>query len=168
MSDTYRNDQDLCLDWDATIEDDGQEFITLEEGDYNFTVTGFERGRFPGGPKIPACNKATITMQVKTDAGLAVIRTDLLLYKTLEWKLASFFRCVGLKKHGERVQIDWNTIVGCRGRAHFKTRSYKDKNGEDRVTNDVERFYDWDEKNFPVEAPKLIDQDDDVLGELPF
>ena len=66
MSDIYRNDQDLCLDWDATIEDDGQEFITLEEGDYNFTVTGFDRGRFPGGPKIPACNKATVTMQVKT------------------------------------------------------------------------------------------------------
>ena len=167
MSDTYQNDQDMCLDWDSAIENDGQEFITLEEGDYNFTVTGLERGRFPGGPKIPACNKASITMQVNTDEGIAVIRTDLLLYKTLEWKLASFFRCIGLKKHGERVQLDWNAIVGCHGRAHFKPRPYKDKNGEDRLANDVERFYDWDEKYFPAKAPKFVDQGV-VLGELPF
>ena len=49
------------MDWDDAIENDGQEFIILPEGDYNFMVTGFERGRFPGSAKIPACNKATIT-----------------------------------------------------------------------------------------------------------
>ena len=27
--------QDMCMDWDSAIETDGQEFITLEEGDYN-------------------------------------------------------------------------------------------------------------------------------------
>ena len=167
MAENYMNDRDMFLDWDAAIEDDGLEFITLEEGDYNFTVTGFERGRFPGGSKIPACNKAAITLQGKTDEGVAVIKTDLILYKTLEWKLASFFRCIGLKKHGERVQIDWNSIVGRQGRAHFKTRTYKDQNGDDRQVNDVDRFYDWDDKYFPAEAPKFTDLDG-AMGEIPF
>ena len=33
MADTYMNDQNMFLDWDDAIESDGQEFITLEEGD---------------------------------------------------------------------------------------------------------------------------------------
>ena len=64
MADNYQN-QNMFLDWDDAIENDGQEFVTLEEGDYNFTVTGFERGRFPGSAKLPACNKATLTPAVR-------------------------------------------------------------------------------------------------------
>ena len=59
------NAQEMCMDWNDAIENDGQEFVTLEEGDYNFTVTGFERGRFPGSVKIPPCNKAAITIAVE-------------------------------------------------------------------------------------------------------
>ena len=36
------------MGWDDVLENDGQEFITLPEGDYTFTVTAFERGQFPG------------------------------------------------------------------------------------------------------------------------
>lgn len=50
------------MDWDDAIENDGQEFIILPEGDYNFTVTDFERGRFPGSAKMSACNKATLSL----------------------------------------------------------------------------------------------------------
>ena len=161
------NEKNMFLDWDDAIESDGQEFVTLEEGDYNFTVTGFERGRFPGGAKIPACNKAALTLQVKTRDGIAVIKTDLLLYKTMEWKLSSFFRCIGQKKHGERLAMDWNRVVGSRGRAHFKPRTYTDRDGNERQANDVDRFYDWEEKYFPVGEAKLteLSGDDD---ELPF
>ena len=168
MADTYMNDQNMFLDWDDAIESDGQEFITLKEGDYIFTVTGFERGRFPGGPKIPACNKAALTLQVKTPEGIAVIRTDLLLYKTMEWKLSSFFRCIGQKKHGERVTMDWNKVIGSRGRAHFKPRTYTDRDGNERQANDVERFYDWEEKYFPVEEAKFKDLSAGDDDELPF
>ena len=41
MAENYQNDQNMFLDWNDTIESDGQEFITLEEGDYIFEVTGF-------------------------------------------------------------------------------------------------------------------------------
>lgn len=165
MADTYQNNQNMFLDWDDAIESDGQEFVILEEGDYNFTVTGFERGRFPGGQKIPACNKAALTLQVSTPQGIAVIHTDLLLYKSMEWKLSAFFRCIGQKKHGERLVMDWNRVIGSRGRAHFKPRNYTDRDGNERQANDLDRFYDWDEKNFPAGSnwTELADDDD-----LPF
>ena len=165
MADTYQNNQNMFLDWDDTIESDGQEFVILQEGDYNFTVTGFERGRFPGGQKIPACNKAALTLQVSVPQGIAVIHTDLLLYKSMEWKLSAFFRCIGQKKHGERLVMDWNRVIGSRGRAHFKPRSYTDRDGNERQANDLDRFYDWDEKNFPVDNNWTEIADDD---DLPF
>ena len=150
MADDIRNNQNMEMDWNDAIESDGQEFVVLEEGDYNFEVTGFERGRFPGGQKIPACNKAALTLQVKTENGVAICRTDLLLYRSLEWRLSAFFRGIGQKRPGERLVMDWNTVIGSRGRAHFKPRPYTDKDGNDRVANEVDRFYDWDEKFFPV------------------
>ena len=150
MADNYQN-QNMFLDWDDAIENDGQEFVTLEEGDYNFTVTGFERGRFPGGPKIPACNKATITLAVETPEGRASVKFDLILYRTLEWRISSFFRCIGQKKHGERVTMDWTKVIGSKGRAHFKPRTYTDRDGNERQANDVDRFYDYEDKFFPEE-----------------
>ena len=63
MADYYNNTTNGCMEWDDVIENDGQEFVLLPEGDYQFEVVDFERGRFPGGPKIPACNKATVTLQ---------------------------------------------------------------------------------------------------------
>ena len=85
MSDFYNNSAaNGCMDWDDALENDGQEFITLPEGDYVFTVTDFERGRYPGSAKIPPCNKASLTLQVKTDDGIARVRTDLILYRSLE------------------------------------------------------------------------------------
>ncbi len=161
----YQNNN-MFLDWDDAIESDGQEFVILEEGDYNFTVTDFERGRFPGGAKIPPCNKAALTLQVKTPDGVAICRTDLLLYKTMEWKLSAFFRCIGQKKHGERLVMDWNRVIGSRGRAHFKPRAYTDRDGNERQANDLDRFYDWDEKFFPAEESQFVEITDD--DDLPF
>lgn len=159
------NNNDMLMDWDDAIENDGQEFYILPEGDYNFTVVDFERGRFPGSAKLPACNKATLTLQVNTADGTATIKTDLILYRSLEWRISAFFRCIGQKKHGERLVMNWNAVVGSRGRAHFKPRNYTDRDGNERQANDVDKFYDWDEKNFPVSSNSWTDltgSDDDL------
>jgi hypothetical protein len=142
------NNKEMLMDWNDSIENDGQEFVLLPDGEYNFTVTNFERGRFPGGQKIPACNKATITIQVDSKDGIAVVKFDLLLYRSLEWRISQFFRSIGQKKHGEKLTMDWNKVIGSRGRAKFKQRSYTALNGEERVTNDVDRFIDYDETFF--------------------
>lgn len=164
MSEYMNNNMDQGMDWNDTIESDGREFIILPEGDYNFTVTGFERGRFPGSAKMQACNKASLTLQVNTSGGVAICHTDLILNRLLEWKISSFFRCIGQKKHGERLVMDWNRVIGSRGRAHFKPRTYT-SNGEERQANDVDKFYDWDDKNFPAEDDWMtISGDDDELS----
>lgn len=84
MADYMNSNQNAGMDWNDAIENDGQEFIILSEGDYNFTVTGFERGRFPGSAKMSACNKASLTLQVQTDDGTAIVHTDLILNRLLE------------------------------------------------------------------------------------
>ena len=146
--------KDMMMDWNDSIEEDGQEFILLPEGDYNFTVTNFERGRFPGGPKIPACNKASITVQVDTQDGLAIVKFDLLLYRSVEWRISGFFRCIGQKKHGEKLTMDWNRVIGSKGRAHFKQRTYVNGQGEEKATNDIDRFIDYSEEFFiPDDLP---------------
>lgn len=142
------NNKDLLIDWDDTIETDGQEFILLPDGEYNYKVTNFERGRFPGGAKIPACNKAIITLQVETPQGVAIVKFDLLLYRTLEWRISAFFRSIGQKKHGEKLTMDWNKVVGSRGRAYFKQRSYTTQSGDERKTNDIDKFIDYKDEFF--------------------
>lgn len=140
---------DGILDWDSEIEADGQ-FVELN-GDYNFQITSMERGRFPGSTKLPACNKATLTLLVIESPGKsATVKTDLILHKSLEWKLSQFFRCIGQKQHGERITMNWDKVEGSCGRARFKTRKYTDKNGKERVVNDVDYFIDYDEKNFDL------------------
>lgn len=143
----YNNN--AVMDWNDVIEDDGQEFVLLEEGDYNFRVTNFERGHFPGSAKLPACNKATLTLEVDTREGCAYVKHDLLLCRNLEWRISSFFRCIGQKKHGERLVMDWNKVVGSQGRARFKPRNYTNRDGEQKQTNDLDRFYDYDPVFFP-------------------
>ena len=36
MADDIRSNQNMEMDWNDAIESDGQEFVVLEEGDYNF------------------------------------------------------------------------------------------------------------------------------------
>lgn len=160
-----KSNQNMEMGWDDTIQEDGQELILLDEGDYNFIVTNFERGRFPGGQKIPACNKATITVQIETEAGLSVIKFDLLLYRSVEWRISSFFRCIGQKKHGEKLTMNWNTVIGSIGRAHVTQRKYTNNYGEEKTVNDIGRFIDYDPKFFTetLGAPTDISDDD-----LPF
>jgi hypothetical protein len=148
------DNKNMLMDWNDAIEEDGQEYVLLPEGDYNFTVTHFERGRFPGGPKVPVCNKATITVQVDTKEGIATVKFDLLLYRSLEWRISAFFRCIGQKKHGEKLTMDWNKVIGSKGRAHFKQRSYTNNQGEEKFTNDIDRFIDYNEEFFmPDDLP---------------
>lgn len=142
------NNNNFALEWNDQISNDGQEFILLPEGDYNYTVIDFERGRFNGSAKIPACNKAIITVQVETKEGISTIKFDLILYRSLEFRLSGFFRSIGQKKHGEKLVMDWSKVVGSKGRAHFKQRSYVNQNGEEKFVNDVDRFIDYNEDFF--------------------
>lgn len=150
------------MGWDDVIEDDGNGFILLEEGDYDFTVTGFERGRHNGSAKIPACNKAIITLSIDSPQGVAEIKENLILYKTMEWKISAFFRSLGLKKHGERLTMDWDHVLGAAGRAHIVQREYIGNDGTNKKANNVGYFIDYMP---PEKRADLLDQQDD---DIPF
>lgn len=62
--------------------------------------------------------------------------------------------------------MDCNNVVGQHGRAHFKPRTYTDRDGKERQVNDVDRFYDYDAKFFP-EDNTLVELTDDS-EDIPF
>lgn len=134
------------LDWDGVLENDGSEFTVLPEGDYIFEVTNMERGSFPGSEKMCACAKATISLKiVDVEKGAVIVFDDLILHKKMEWKLSQFFRAIGMKKKGERLVMDWNKVVGSRGRVHIFVNKYTAKDGTPRENNKVAKYYDYDE-----------------------
>lgn len=71
------NESEREYGWDDEIQNDGPEYVVLPDGDYNFKVTGFERGRYEGGEKIPACNMAIITLEIENDKGICFIQNRL-------------------------------------------------------------------------------------------
>lgn len=146
-------DSNGSLDWEGeTIQQDGEAFILLDEGDYPFTVSHFERGSFPGSAKLPPCNKAELTLTVHSPRGEVNVQTSLILHRSLEWKLSQFFRCIGMKKHGEALVMKWNEVAGKSGRVHIKQRSYiSNKDGKEKFVNDCDSFLDPDDS---APAPK--------------
>ena len=128
------------LGWDSEITNEGKDFIIAEPGDYNFTVTGFERGRHNGSAKMPACNYAELSIKLHLPEGECIVKDKLFLHSKMEWKLSEFFLCIGQKKKGQSFIPNWNAIMGSTGRCKVSKRSY-DKEGRTYWTNDIAKYY---------------------------
>ena len=137
--------EDRELQWDDTITNDGQDYITLPEGDYAFTVESFERGRHNGSEKLPPCNKAIIHLLIETPQGNAVIQHQLFLHSKTEGMLSAFFTAIGQKKKGEKITMNWNAVTGAKGRCRVYVDTWKGSDGEERKSNQVRRFYEPEE-----------------------
>lgn len=137
------NFEDGEFAWDDEIEKEGAEYVTLADGDYDFEVLDFERGRHEGSAKLPPCPKAILHIKVEgkdknTGAeGITVIRHQLFLHSKTEGLLSNFFTSIGLKKKGERLKMNWSLVPGSKGRARIGTRTY-----EGKEYNEVKRFYE--------------------------
>ena len=68
------------LDWDDQIIKDSEEYKPLPEGDYDFTVEKFERGRSKGEGKLPPCNMAIVTFRIEHEGRDVSIRENYLLH----------------------------------------------------------------------------------------
>ncbi|EJW19178.1 hypothetical protein M5X00_17350 [Paenibacillus alvei] len=133
------------LGWDDEIVKDGGDFVLLPEGDYNFTVTKFERGRFTGSDKMPACNQAKLELKIHCPQnGDVTIFHNLFLHTKTEGLLSAFFSAIGQKKKGEPLRMNWNAVIGAKGRCQIEHHKYK-KDGRELVNNQVKRFYPYDE-----------------------
>lgn len=139
---TDMNNEMRELGWDDEITaSNTTEFIILPDGDYIFTVTKLERERFtPSSPtsKIPACNKAVLTLEIDSPQGKAYIKHNLFLHSITEKMLAAYFEGTGQKEPGIPKKPDWNNQVGKQGLAKIKTREY---NGN--KYNQVSFFYSY-------------------------
>ena len=62
------------------------------------------------------------------------MKFDLILSKALTWKLSAFFRSIGQKKRGEKITMDWNKVLGAKGRAHIKQKVYTNQSGEEKIS----------------------------------
>ena len=137
--------------WDDEIQAESS-FTLLPAGDYRFSIKKFEKARYEGGEKIPACPKAVVTFEVYAPDGTTVELTEnYLLHQKMEWKLSEFFASVGLKKKGEPVKMLWSPeLIGKQGVCKLIVHTYK-KDGEDRQTNRIDKLYpSYDQ---PVLAP---------------
>lgn len=133
--------------WDIELDfselDNEPSYIELPEGDYEFTVTKFDRSEFKGTAKVPQCQTAELTVEVKTDQGIGVVRQTFFLLKTRDipgnerkWNpmkaMLMFLRSIG---HDGVKQIPWDDVVGRTGKAHIAPHKYNDK-----TYNEIQRF----------------------------
>lgn len=133
------NEFERELAWDDEIEKES-EFILLPEGEYEFEVVSFERGRHNGSDKLPPCPKAIITLNIKNELGIVTLKHNLFLHSKCEGLLSAFFICIGQKKHGERLRMNWNNVIGAKGRAKIGIRKWTKDNGQEGSTNDIKSF----------------------------
>lgn len=153
-----------ALDWNDEIENDGGAFSIIPEGDYAFGVKSFERGRHAGSEKIPACNKAVLTLTIlgpeypfKPDK-LGEVTANLFLHSKFEWKLCQFFTCIGLRKHGEKLRMDWSRVPGAVGTCHVGIRKWTGNDGKEHESNEITEFYD------PETSPLKPEEQTDFFG----
>lgn len=136
------NNYERELSWDEEINQES-EFTLLEDGDYDFEVIKFERGRSKGSTKIPPSNMAILTLRVGNGIEKTTVTDYLVLHSSLEWKLSQFFIAIGDKKHGEPLRMNWNNVVGKKGRCKIKVENYAANNGEERQSNKIDKYYDY-------------------------
>lgn len=142
-----------AIGWDDEIIDPGEpEFVLLTPGVYDFTITGFERGHFDGSEKMDACSMAKLTLRCSNGVQETTVFTNLFLSSAVAFKLSKFAKSIGDmpagSTTGQKFHVDWNNIIGKRGKCRIKTRVY---NGKDY--NEVDDFIVPDPAAAPTAAP---------------
>ena len=138
------NEEMQELDYEGQITDESSGFTLLPDGDYDFTIKKVTRNRYEGSDKMPACNSVSVELTVWGAEDQTTITERFFLLKKFEWKLSQFFLSIGLKKHGEPLNMRWN-IEGMKGKCKVYIDTYRKSNGEDGKSNKVKKFYAYDE-----------------------
>ena len=134
------NPQERALDWDDTIEYDGDEYITLIPGDYDFVVEGLERAYFEGSARMPACKQVNLRIRIDSPQGPTYIKHQLFLHTRTAWTISAFFASIGQIKKGQRASMDWQKVPGSTGRCKVTNEEY---NGN--TYNKIRKFYPKEE-----------------------
>ena len=147
-----------AIGWDDEIIDPGEpEFVLLTPGVYDFTITGFERGHFDGSEKMDACSMAKLTLRCSNGVQETTVFTNLFLSSAVAFRLSKFAKSIGdmpaESTAGQKFHVDWNNIIGKRGKCKIKTRVYNSKD-----YNEVDDFIVPDPAAAPAPAPAPMPQ----------
>jgi hypothetical protein len=141
------------LDWNEEIKNDSS-YTLLEEGEYDFVVTAFERSRSKGMGKLPPCNMAVVTFEVSSDQQATAIQERFVLHSSLEWKMCEFFIATGQRKHGDPFNMDFPGSIGRHGRCKVIVEPFTKKDGTEGKSNKIAKFLEPDEQtSFDTPAP---------------
>ena len=141
------------MDWYSEFSEDNnkkKEFVILKEGtEVDFTVVEFKRVKSVNGN-----NMAKLTLRCTTNDGYeGNVLENLVLVRSCEWKICQFFICVGLRKHGDRGTLRWDSLLGAKGRAVLGEDTYK-KNGKTYPCNVIRNYIE------PEEVSATTDDED--------
>jgi hypothetical protein len=145
-------ENDAEFGWDDAIENDGPQFVILPEGDYDFEVIDFERGRHNGSEKLPPCNKAIVHIRIQGKEGQTIIKHQLFLHTRTEGMLCAFFTAIGQRKHGERVTMKWDKVIGSKGRCKVYVDEWTGKEGKPMKSNKIQKFCEPEDAPAPFKA----------------
>lgn len=142
------DDDDLAMD--GIIENDGQELIILPKGEYSFVVVDYETSEYTDTKAGNRTRKKVIVhCQIDFNGSKVTIKEQLPLKKTMEWKFCQLFTCIGDRKSGEQLKMNWNEIKGKGGKCIVKPRKFN-SNGEEKQTNSIDKFLE------PATAPNGV------------
>lgn len=141
------------IGYDGMIEEEGSDFVLLPEGDYEFTVNKVVRTRHEASQNLPECNEVDVEFTVWGASDKAIITERFFLIRKLEWKLSQFFLSIGLKKHGEPLNMRWN-IEGMKGKCKVIVEKYQKRDGTgEGQSNRIKKFHAYDEDVKVASAP---------------
>lgn len=137
-----------ALGWNDEATATTSEYVPLDPGEYVFRVTDFQRANFDGSDKMAPCPEADITLECANaqtkQTGTVSVR--LFLNTKMQWKITQFFKACGLLDpalpDGSRYAMGplWGKVAGTTGRCVISKRKYRNRDGQERETNDVSRF----------------------------
>ncbi|MNC61139.1 hypothetical protein D3C75_1110640 [compost metagenome] len=59
--------------------------------------------------------------------------------------MSNFFAGIGQKRKGEKLKMNWQTVIGSKGRLKLEINNFKGRDGVDKTNNQVKTFYAADE-----------------------
>lgn len=126
------------LSWDVWIDTDDEGFTLLEEGDYDFTVNEINK-RVSSNQR----NMLEVTLTVTDGEASTTVKDYLVITQKALWKVASFLRAIGLKKHGQGVSLSViDKALGKTGRCHLIVDEYTNNDGKTYKNNKIGSYYD--------------------------
>ena len=133
------------LEYNAPIEADDNEYILLEPGKYEFTVSDVYYDIHQPGPnslgKIPANTKKVIlSLSIDAPEGTVIVKDTFFLHPSTSWRVTSIHKCLGIIPEDYKgiFNMDWGSMVGKSG--WVKTKLESGANNPDLKYNKVDTY----------------------------